>query len=351
MDDLTQRKSRFVKISRYAGMREDLVQASGGNSSVKLDESKMLIKASGFQLAELTDASGYATVDYRKIRDAFLSCDHLDDISEKESKDILTDAFIDGNRPSIETFLHSISGTYTLHTHPIVVNALTCRKGGMETIEQLFPEALIVPYATPGVELAKAFFKAYKKKSSKHEQIFDVVLLQNHGLVISADTAEEAIQKTENVTKEIEKFLDCDYSDYHRLTMLWKYFPDRIVWEVTDVHIIEAARELGEIWDSAFCPDCVVFLGKKFLQLPDEFLDEDIKKFRYSYGEPVMVLWREKYYILADSVKKAMETQSAMSFSAQVMMLNKGYECNLLSDEEQNFLLNWDAEKYRRDMK
>jgi hypothetical protein len=50
-------------------------------------------------------------------------------------------------------------------------------------------------------------------------------------------------------------------------------------------------------------------------------------------------------------VKKALEIQSVMSFSAQVMSLNAGYECNLLSDEEQNFLLNWDAEKYRKAMK
>ena len=30
----------FISISRYAGMREDLVQAGGGNSSVKIDGKK-----------------------------------------------------------------------------------------------------------------------------------------------------------------------------------------------------------------------------------------------------------------------------------------------------------------------
>ena len=56
-------------------------------------------------------------------------------------------------------------------------------------------------------------------------------------------------------------------------------------------------------------------------------------------------------YIVANSVKKALETQSVMSFSAQVMSLNEGYECNLLSEEEQDFLLDWDAEKYRKDIR
>ena len=36
----------FVEISKYAGERFDLVQAAGGNTSVKLKNSEMLIKAS-----------------------------------------------------------------------------------------------------------------------------------------------------------------------------------------------------------------------------------------------------------------------------------------------------------------
>ena len=39
-----------------------------------------------------------------------------------------------------------------------------------------------------------------------------------------------------------------------------------------------------------------------------------------------------------------------MSFSAQVMQLNKGYENKLLSEQQQDELLNWDAEKYRKNM-
>ena len=31
----------FIKISKYAGMRNDLAQAGGGNTSVKLDDHKI----------------------------------------------------------------------------------------------------------------------------------------------------------------------------------------------------------------------------------------------------------------------------------------------------------------------
>ena len=43
----------FIRISKYAGMRNDLGQAGGGNTSVKLDDQVMLVKSSGFQLADL----------------------------------------------------------------------------------------------------------------------------------------------------------------------------------------------------------------------------------------------------------------------------------------------------------
>ena len=34
----------FIKISKYEGMRNDLAQAGGGNTSVKLDDHIMLVK-------------------------------------------------------------------------------------------------------------------------------------------------------------------------------------------------------------------------------------------------------------------------------------------------------------------
>ncbi len=340
----------FVKMSRYAGMREDLVQAGGGNSSFKIDKDRMAIKASGYQLAELTEKKGYAVVNYQRIRDAFMSCNHLESMTDEESKAVLSDAFIEGEKPSIETFLHAISGTYTLHTHPIVVNAMTCRRGGMERLSEIFPEALIVPYATPGVELAKAFFGAIKAKVNDERKIYDLVFLQNHGLVVSAETADEVINKTEGITKRLEAELhcNCNYEDYHQLTTLWGYFPDKIIWKVTDSNLLNAAKELGGTWNHQFCPDCVVFLGKKMLCIDNSDDSKTIANYIEENGIPVMVKLGNNYYLIADSVKKAMETQSVMSFSAQVMLLNKNCECNFLSSQEQDFLLNWDAEKYRR---
>lgn len=57
----------FLLISKYADMREDLVQAGGGNSSLELDGERMLIKESGVQLADVTETDGFSVVNYPMV--------------------------------------------------------------------------------------------------------------------------------------------------------------------------------------------------------------------------------------------------------------------------------------------
>lgn len=337
----------FIKISRYAGMREDLVQAGGGNSSVKLSQDRMAVKASGYQLTDITEEKGFSIVNPDIIRHSFMNSVCLDAMTEAEAADILQKAFIRGEKPSIETFLHAVSGKYTLHTHPVVVNALACRKDGMNLLGKLFPHSLLVPYATPGTELAKAYFLSYKKAFGNGKSP-EAVFLQNHGLVVSGETAEAVIQKTEEITVRIEEYLHADFHGYHHATEIWKMFEDKIIWRVTDANVIREFRRRGSIWEYTFCPDCIVFLGRKLLCLGEEAGTEVKEEFEKKYGPPALICYKGELYIAADSVKKAFEIQSVLSFSAQVMEINKDSECIFLPEQEQNYLLNWDAEKYRK---
>ena len=59
----------FIKISKYAGERFDLVQAGGGNCSVKLDNGDMVIKSSGYLLSDIQINNGYSKVNNQKIID------------------------------------------------------------------------------------------------------------------------------------------------------------------------------------------------------------------------------------------------------------------------------------------
>lgn len=336
----------FIKMSKYAGMREDLVQAGGGNSAYKMSKDEMVIKASGVQMADVTRDKGYAVVDPSVILKEFQRHKNISEMTMEDSDWLLDRAFIRGGKPSIETFLHSALGTYTLHTHPIVVNALTCREGGMETLKELFKDALMVPYATPGLELAKAYFTALRNGNENAK----VVFLQNHGLLVNGESSEEVISTTEDVVTKIETALNLDMSNYHGVTELYRIIDRGIIWNVTDKHVLDVYAGKKGIWMHTFCPDCVVFLGKRICRTEDNFDKIQLQEFVERYGDPVVLEYKNNLYICAESVKKALEIQSVLSFSAQVMDINKSCRSHLLSDLEQDYLLHWSAEKYRRNM-
>lgn len=345
-------KKQLVEISRYAGMREDLVQAGGGNTSVKISDTEMLIKASGYQLADLTAEKGFAVVNHKIISDFFNSKD-LDAISKDDEKQLLDRSFISGERPSIETFLHSITGRVTLHTHPVIVNILAARRNGIDILRRLFPDAVFVEYATPGIELAKEYFRAFKA----HIGRADIVFLKNHGLIVSGEDSKEVRKLTESVIATIaselgirnNKFADCSIL-YDALVNAG--IENRIVVLMRNQDIYETYYQNGQnIWQHSFCPDAVVYCGKRVMTLTDSFISDDIKNFISEFGIPSVIFYKKNFYAVASNVKKAKEIESLFSFTAEVACNNQSEDLILLSDEEQNFLLNWEAEKYRKNMK
>ena len=346
----------FIRISKYAGMRNDLAQAGGGNTSVKLDEQIMLVKSSGFQLADVNGNTGYSKIDYRLIEEYFkenMQAGGQSVLTEDAGNALLAKAQISGGRASIETFLHAVTGKYTLHSHPTLVNILTSRKDGRDILEELFPEAVFVPYRKPGAALAETYYQICQAAGKP-----EVIFLESHGLVASGDTAEKVIGLTEEVLEKIAAYLQVSYEAYPNATKLWDVFgeipamADRIVY-LSENRFLSKETAEGDIlteekWNHAFCPDCVVYGSKKPLFLADDFGGKDINAFIEKNGIPAMVFFKGHFYILAESVKKAQEIENVMSFAAQVQAANLPHEMRFLSDGQQDALLNWDAEKYRR---
>lgn len=346
----------LIQISKYSGMREDLVQAGGGNSSIKLDDRRMAIKASGIQLADITEESGYSIVDYPMIRqymDALVqgapSC---------SDKELLERALLEGKRPSIETFLHAVTGRVTLHTHPVSVNILASRTGGMERLKNQFPEALLVGYATPGVELAKLYYKAFLEEFRQGRESFPVIFLKNHGLIVSGDTAEEVIRLTETVNEAAEGMAGIDNTAYRHAYELYEKFREaglddgKIVVKAENRYVLDSYAAFGQrVWDYQICPDCVVFCGRRAFAFPETGWKEALKEHTARHGVPVLISYGGDLFIRAESVRKAREIESVLAFSARIAMANRDNPLDLLSEREQDFLLGWDAEKYRQLMK
>lgn len=358
----------LIQISKYAGMRNDLVQAGGGNTSVKLDDQIMAVKSSGYQLADVKEDSGWTKVNYRLIAEYFernLTAGTKNVLTEKEGEKLLGQAQLEGGRASIESFLHAITGKYTLHTHPLLVNILTARKGGMRELKKIFPEAVFVPYKKPGAALADACYRAWKEREQTEEGsgsgICEIIFLENHGLVVSQNTPERVIKKTEEVMKRISAHTRIPYKIYPSATRLWDMMMrvselrDMIVYPSENYYL--SWEYIGEslvksgLWNHAFCPDCVVYGSKKILSLEDDFTRRDIVEFMEVNGFPALICHRRHIFIVAESVKKAQEIENVMSFGARVQMANLEKGMNCLSEKQQNELLNWDSEKYRRMMK
>jgi rhamnose utilization protein RhaD (predicted bifunctional aldolase and dehydrogenase) len=203
----------LIRISNVTGKDSTLVQGGGGNTSVKTADGKyMYIKASGTALKDMNAKKGW-----RRMRlDAVLSVieDKLlaklpADKREPEVVDRLLLACDDNvssaARPSVESHLHAFLGRCVIHLHPLVVAAYVNAKNGKAELDKLFKNEkfppLWVPYTDPGFMLAKriaGLVKDYQKQYGKKPA---VMILQKHGLFVTAETAEAALRLVRKVIK------------------------------------------------------------------------------------------------------------------------------------------------------
>jgi rhamnose utilization protein RhaD (predicted bifunctional aldolase and dehydrogenase) len=347
----------LVEMSKYAGERFDLIQAGGGNCSVKFDNGEMVIKASGFLLSELTKDSGYSRVFTKKIA-AVVKNEKILNATEKRERESLTsrlvkDATIDkNNRPSIETLLHSFLLKYTLHTHPIVVNMIVIQKNWEGILNSIFvdDEIVFVEYKTPGIELALALDNELKK----FETIPNIIFLQNHGLIVTSADINEIKEKTEYVLEQIETYLKIDMSDYKITNEISYLFnsvdkKDNISYLSEDRYLNGVFAKNKELFfKMPFCPDSLVYCGIQCVEINDIFDVESIKNYKEkNYSLPKVVVFKSDIYFIAQNIKKAKEMEEVFKFHIMVLEKNIKQDVNFLGLDELAYLSNWEAEQYR----
>ncbi len=350
----------FVIMSKYAGERFDLVQAGGGNTSVKYDGNKMYIKASGYLLSEVTTQKGYAVVDVDKVV-SILDDPSISIIEKKKEKDakaaikIEESKIIEGDRPSIETILHALLYKYTLHVHAISVNIFSSHKNWIKEVRQIDQNALCVPYKTPGIELANELREQLELYKLSYNKLPNVIFLQNHGLIISSDTFEDIEDITEKIVIKAENLAGIDFSKYRNTTKISKYFnkyfnQDSMCYLSEDSIIHDILKERKNLpIDKPFSPDGYVFCGYTILEL--NTLDKEIiKNYQSKYFElPKLIIYKDLLYIIATDLKKAKMIEDV--FKNNLLILNAlKDDVAYLEDEEISYLGNWEAEKYRQNI-
>lgn len=185
----------LVAISREYGRRADYVIAGGGNTSWK-DGNTLYVKGSGTALGEI-DAAGFVRMD-RTALARIWTRRYPDDPDEREAA-VLADmmaarAADEEGRPSVETLLHDVLPfLYVVHTHPALVNGVTCSQEGEAAVKRLFDGTgdappLWVPVINPGYVLSAAVKEAMDGYIKKHGRPAEIIFLQNHGIFVGANS-------------------------------------------------------------------------------------------------------------------------------------------------------------------
>jgi rhamnose utilization protein RhaD (predicted bifunctional aldolase and dehydrogenase) len=295
------------RLSAKLGQNLDLVQAGGGNTSVK-DDGTLWVKASGKWLARATE------------EEMFLPVPLTDILGSMDGDSEYTEEFITSSgmklRPSVETSMHAVlPQRVVLHVHSVRTIAWAVRTdvpGALhDRLNGLRWEW--IPYVHPGVVLGR---EIRNRLSSQP----DVLILGNHGLIVAADDVDSA----ETLLDEVERRLDLPVRRAPPADLEGLSHPGFTIAPDDEVHALATDPVSFKIANlGTFYPDQCVYLGPA------------LAKARLIPGKGVLVengLSRAGREVLI-SVKRVIErvTQPVRA----------------LPDSEVSRLLNWDAEKYR----
>lgn len=212
--------NQFLQVCKWLALDPSLVQGKGGNVSLK-SEGGMIIKASGAKMEDINLYHGFCVCDMRKeVLPKFTDEKHYNLYIENCKK-------IGSGRPSMETGFHiSIPNRVVIHTHPVHLNALLCSQEGEEILKTVLKDIpySFVQYTTPGYELVN--------KITPKEVGNNILLLQNHGLIVGTDTHEDAIELTEKINNRCKRWLANhvdSFLDFEDTKINLPLFPDAAV--------------------------------------------------------------------------------------------------------------------------
>jgi rhamnose utilization protein RhaD (predicted bifunctional aldolase and dehydrogenase) len=201
----------LVELSRTLGEpSRDLVILGEGNTSIRTDPDRMLVKASGSQLGTAGDAD-FVEVDIRTM----LELVNDPAAGDVEVERVFGEVARAGKRPSVEAMLHAIclsagGASVVGHTHPVPVNVVLCSPHARRLSDVvLFPEQVVmlgrnpvfVPYLDPGLMLARAVQVEIQRRVALDGVPPKVIYLGNHGIFALGQSAEEVLQITSMAVK------------------------------------------------------------------------------------------------------------------------------------------------------
>lgn len=337
---------QLLKVSADVGSHFSLIQGGGGNTSVK-HENILAVKGSGVKLGKPLKTSDFVCLDLDACQRS-IDTGHADNLSNCIIEHSLTSTDI---RPSIETALHAlIPHKFIIHTHPFNTIAAVIQPELRREIEHAL-EGLRwsrLPYARPGGPLASTI----KNEIAATQP--DIILLENHGLVVGANSAMSGLEITLNIEERLHSLMRRDISpNKFRATdeLKNRYLNDE-AFELAPDGIIQALAFDESCLKSAskgtLYPDHVVFLGPGVAVMQEsESVKEAAKRAETYFGTQVrtIVVPNEGVIVTRSLSESARDMLLALANIAIRVRFPESVE-SLSYDQEQQ-LINWDAEQYR----
>jgi len=368
--------AELVDVSRRLGEQWELVQAGGGNTSVKLGGS-MYIKASGLRLRDMDTDSGLVAIDLASLRgllidEAFatLPARERDLKLAQEMNGITRGA--PGRRASIESWVHAVFDRSVVHTHPIWVNAIVCTTSCRTILHHLFsceePPPLVVPYVAPGYPLALLLVREVSQYRLEHGCDPNMVFLANHGLITVGESPVQAAELTNRVTKIARAAFGrhCEpESEAHESSIeemvgkveeLQRLARSNLVRICRDQWVGQACcHPQGRSWfcDPPLFPDQVVYCGPSAVWIDSAQgkggaeIARYIEKFAMS--PRVLVVAGAGVIVAGENEIVLDAAEELLRAHVRVCILGERLgQLNRLTSEDIAYLLGWEAEQFRQ---
>lgn len=185
---------------RLGETERDLVILAEGNTSERLADGRVVVKASGSNMRTATK-DDFVVVDVDPLIDLITT--------PSATQQDLTNALVAGEhggklrRGSIESLVHVAVQAiepvaFVGHTHPTTVVGLLASVHAETAYDRfvysdeavVIGRPLFVPYAQPGIDLGRVFYFALKARYEETGEMPSLILLGNHGIVAVAPSPE-----------------------------------------------------------------------------------------------------------------------------------------------------------------
>ncbi|WP_429806486.1 class II aldolase/adducin family protein [Ensifer sp. B1-9] len=334
----------LLDLSARVGSDPLLVQGAGGNTSIK-EGGTLWIKASGLWLTHARQRDVMVPVALDPLLDAL---ERNDPATEKAQDFVIAGRNPSGLRPSIETTVHALMPQkVVVHVHCVETIATAVQTNGAAiAAERLagFPH-VFVPYARPGLPLAKAIAERLQDNTS-------VLVLGNHGLVVAAETVADAASLLSDITRRLTRpRRQAPTADLAALSRLAVDSDYRLP-EDASLHAVAADLDSCRLAaGGSLYPDHVIFLGKGGVVAAPGETALSIEAKRRAAGEslPPLLLFPGKGVLVQKEIS-AGALAMARCLADVTARIPADARLRYLTEAENAELLGWDAEKYRQQL-